>query len=98
MPDLDSSCPRGAGGSCRPPRFFSPSRFAAALLLLSCVIAATAASAAPAPRLRALLKAGRTVVAGSVSDSTSYDDDRVAVVTFEATTVFRGGKGEPPLK
>ena len=97
MPDLDSSCPRGAGGSCRPPRFFSSPRFAAALLLSSCVFAATAASAAPAPRLRALLKAGRTVVAGSVSDSLSYDDDRVAVVTFEATTIFRG-KGQPPLK
>jgi HEAT repeat protein len=96
MPDLDPSCPRGAGGSRRPPRFISHSRFAVALLLCAALTAASSASATVAPRLRALLKAGRTVVAGAVTDSVSYDDDRVAVVTFKATKVFRG-KGEPPL-
>lgn len=89
------SCPRGAGGSRRPPRFFSPPAVAA-LLLVGTLLTAAAAPAALAPRLRGLLKAGRTVVAGTVTDSTSYDDDRVAVVAFTATTVFRG-TGEPPL-
>ena len=98
MPDLDPSCPRGAGGSRRPPRFISHPYLAAVLFLVVALTAASSASAALAPRLRALLKAGRTVVAGSVTDSVSYDDDRVAVVTFNATTIFRGGgKGEPPL-
>jgi hypothetical protein len=66
------------------------------LLLAASLLTASAAPAALAPRLRALLKAGRTVVAGTVTDSTSYDDDRVAVVTLNATKLFRG-KGQPPL-
>lgn len=97
MPDPESPRPRGAGGTRRPPRFMSPPRFAAAVLLLAGLAAGPAASAAaPAPRLRALLKASRTVVAGSVADSVSYDDDRVAVVTFDASTLFRG-RGAAPL-
>lgn len=96
MLDLVSR-PRGAGGNRRPPRFFSLPRFAAALVLVVGLLAANATPAAMAPRLRALLKASRTAVAGTVTGSTSYDDDRVAVVAFDATTVFRG-KGQPPLK
>lgn len=97
MPELDSSGPRGAGGGCRPPRSASRPRLALALLLLAGVAGASTAAAAPAPRLRALLKASRTAVAGSVSASTSYDDDRVAVVALTAMAVFKG-KGEPPLR
>ena len=98
MPDCDSSCLRGAGGSCRPPRSVSRPRLIAALLLAAALAAAPAFGAGPAPRLRALLKAARTAVAGSVVESVSYDDDRVAVVAFNATEVFRGKVGEPPVR
>jgi hypothetical protein len=37
-------------------------------------------------------------VAGSVVESVSYDDDRVAVVAFNATEAFRGKIGEPPVR
>ncbi len=98
MLDRDSSCLRGAGGSCRPPRSASRFRLTVALLLFAGLTAAPARAAGPAPRLRALLKSARTVVAGSVVDSVSYDDDRVAVVAFNATSVFRGKLGDPPVR
>ena len=98
MSDLVSSCSRGAGGNSRPPRSAFRSRHAAALLLLVSLSSASAATAAQAPHLRALLKAARTAVAGSVTGSTSYDEDRVAVVDLTATAVFKGKPGDPPVK
>jgi hypothetical protein len=85
-----ASRPHGAGDRRRPPRFASAVGLGALLLLAAGAMWPSAAPAALAPRLRALLKAGRTVVAGTVADSTSYDDDRVAVVAFDASTVFKG--------
>lgn len=98
MPEIDSSRSRGAGGGCRPPRSASRPRRAIALLLVASLSTASAAAAAPAPRLRALLKTARTAVAGAVTATTSYDDDRVAVVELNATTVFKGKPGTPPIR
>lgn len=95
MLDTASSCPRGAGGACRPPRSVSRLRPWAVALFLAALMAGPA-SAAPAPRLHALLKASRTAVAGEVTTSTSYDDDRVAVVDLRADTVFKGALAPLP--
>jgi hypothetical protein len=98
MPDCDLAGSRGAGGGGRPPRAVSQPRRAAALLCLVSLVGALPAAAAPAPRLRALLKTARVAVAGSVTGTTSYDDDRVAVVDFSATTIFKGKPGTPPVR
>jgi HEAT repeat protein len=63
-------------------------RSATALSVLL-VLAASSADAAPAPRLRSLLKTARLVVAGEVTAVTPYDDDRVAVVQMRADQVLK---------
>lgn len=67
----------------------STARSASALLLLA-TLAASTADAAPAPRLRSLLKTARLVVAGEVTTVTPYDDDRVTVVLMQADRVLKG--------
>ena len=96
MLDTASSCPRGAGGQCRPPRSVSRSPFRSVVALLGLLAAAPPADAAPVPHLSALLKAARVAVAGEVTATTSYDDDRVAVVALRPSTVFKGSLGTPP--
>lgn len=98
MSGLDSPRRRGAGGTGRPPRAVSRLFLTVPLLLLCSQFYATVATADPAPRLRRLLKAARTAVAGSVTATTSYDDDRIAVVEFGATTLFKGRATPPPIR
>jgi hypothetical protein len=66
--------------------------------LALCTAPGAAAAETPAPRLRALLGSARLVVSGQASGATSYDDDRVAVITFTADQALKGSlPGIPPI-
>ena len=64
-------------------------RSATALLVLV-ILTASIAQAAPAPRLRSLLKTARLVVAGEVTAVTPYDDDRVTVLQMTIDRTLKG--------
>jgi HEAT repeats len=64
-------------------------RGAVALTVLT-TLAASSADAAPAPRLRSLLKTAPLVVGGEVTAVTPYDDERVTVVQMTADRVLKG--------
>jgi HEAT repeat protein len=93
MRDSAGALPGGAWGEHVPA--LRPRRFAAAFFAALALAAPARAPGieAPAPRLRALLTAARLVVAGEVAGVASYDDDRVAVLTF---TVARTLKAPSP--
>ena len=88
---------RAASSGGRAQRARAGFRRALALSVLTALLSAHSAAATTAPRLRALLKTARLVVAGSVANVTSYDDDRVAVVTVSIDRVLKGSlPGTPP--
>jgi HEAT repeat protein len=94
---LSESAP--SGGARVPPRRALRRCSLATALCILIVAPAPSADASPAPRLRALLKAGRLVVDGQVATVKSYDDDRVAVVEFRVDKIFKGNlPGEPPQR
>jgi HEAT repeat protein len=94
---LSESAPRG-GACAAVGRALRPLGLATALCILI-VASAQSAAASPAPRLRALLKAGRLVVDGQVAAVKSYDDDRVGVVEFGVDKIFKGSlPGQPPFR
>ena len=101
MPDSQYAGAGGAGDLHRSPR--RPRRVALPIVLRFALcflplVAAAPASATPAPRLQALLKAARIAVAGQVTAITPYDDDRAAVVTVGVDEVFKGTVPAGPPK
>jgi len=99
MPDYQFAVAGGARdskGSRRRPRRFIPRLVCVAAVALSVGALAGPAAATPAPRLQALLKGSRIAIAGHVVASTSYDDDRVAVVTVAVDQVFKGSVPQGP--